>query len=314
MDIDTVKRKQARIGQLTLICSICLICNNVSAEIFTNAELGYSDDDNIARAQLDTDIISDTIIKGLISVSQFSDFDDGLSLTTSGLLEHRDYQDWPGFTHTDFAINFDLRKKIGLGAFAPKIGSTLSLKQQNFDEAVRDQDQIDLRIYWQKRLSESWDVKFDLGYLNTAADQTIAAGPSGTDTGPGPGPGPGMNKPGDTFDQEAIYFGAETGVALGEIHFLVFSYQFQSGDVASSARPNNAIVDASQAITPDSAIGDGWFAYKLDANSHSLSVAWDIAISEQGSFTLEYLFQDTNADGSNNYEKNITSVQYFYSF
>ena len=286
----------------------------VSAEVFYDAQLGYFDDDNVSRAKWDNSIFTDTHYDGLFSIGMFSDFDDGLSMTVIGKAKYASYQSWKGLSHTDFGGSVDLRKKIGLGSMVPSVGGNVEFKRQSYDNKVRDQDQWDVSFYWQKRLDEQWDIKIDLGYFISTAKDPVPAGPAGTNTDPDPGPGPGMAKPGDTFDQNAFYLGIGSGFAFAEIHFLTLDYQFRSGDVASTAIPNTTIVDASTAITADTVFGDQFFAYKLDADTHSLSAGWDIAITEQTSITFEYEYQNTDAGQSIEYKNKLISMQLLISF
>lgn len=281
--------------QTVRLVSFLSISFSVVAESSWRGELGYQSVDNVSNAQLNEDTFSDKHWSLIFGYSYFKDFDEGLSLTTSVDLENFDYQEWQGFSHRDLSLRLNLRKKLGLGPFVPSIGASLSVAHKDFDSDVRDQDQTQLSLYWSKRLSEAADLKIDLGYFKSSPENSIAAGPSGVDTGMGPPPMPGMSKPGDTFEQSRQSLGAEIGYAVSEDWFMVASIRYFNGDFDSTAQPNAEIIEASSAIVADPAIGDGFFSYRIDSRSWFFDLQWEYTLSDTWGLLFNYRYLNAEA-------------------
>lgn len=298
---------KTQLGIALVICSFCTGLNSVRAETFSDFALGISNNDNISNAQLDPEIFSDRILKASYNLGKFVDLDDGLSITWLAGVEYFDYDEWPGFNHLDITGKIDLKKKTGLGAFVPSIGAQLSLAQLNYDEDVRDRLHTQLEFYWSKRINESWDMGASLNIIEASADNELAAGPSGIDTGPGAIPG--MARVGYVYDISQQLLSLSAGLALGEAHYINFSASLMQGDVISSAIPYEEIVNISTAISPDAAMGDGFFAYRIDANTKLLSLSWDYSINDDYSVNFSYEYRDSKAnEGPVYYKTNITSL------
>jgi len=295
MDFSSKGLLKARFFQLLKLVLLLLLPFSSFAESNWRGEISYQKVDNVSNAQLRDDTFEDSHWDLAIGYGYFADFDDGLSLTTSVDLESFDYQDWPGFSHHDLSAGLNLRKKLGLGSYVPSIGASMTVSQNKFDQDVRDQNQYTLSFYWAKRISESTDIKLDLGYFRSSADNNIAAGPSGTDTGMAPSPMNGMSRPGDTFDQARNSLGAEIGYSTSDDWFLVSSIRYIDGDLDSTAQPNAGIIDASSAIVADPAIGDGYFAYRVDAESWLFDVQWEYSFSDTWGVLINYQYIDAEA-------------------
>lgn len=101
---------------------------------------------------------------------------------------------------------------------------------------------------------------------------------------------------------------------LSSSWLLSLGYIYRDGDVASTAVPNDRIVAAAAAITDDPAFGAGRFAYRLDAEVHTLSIDLDGAMSQNSSLVLGYEFQQTTAAGGIDYDKSLLRLSWVRGF
>ncbi|MCW9000759.1 MAG: hypothetical protein OQK04_18760, partial [Kangiellaceae bacterium] len=193
------------------------------------------------------------------------------------------------------------------GAFVPSVGAQFSVTKLNYDEDVRDRLRSELELYWSKRINESWDMGAALNIVEADADNELAAGPSGMNTGPGSMPG--MQRPGYVYDISQQLLSLSVGVAIGDVNYIKFGASMMQGDVISSAEPYTEIVNASSAISPDAAMGDGFFAYRIDADTQIISVSWDYIINNDYSLNFSYEYRDSEANqGQVDYQASIVSL------
>jgi len=83
------------------------------------AEAGVRHDDNVGNAQFSSDIVADTLIDARVSISRLFTLDDGYSMTVGGDLGGESYHRLTGLNNVSLDAAIALKKKWGLGAFAP---------------------------------------------------------------------------------------------------------------------------------------------------------------------------------------------------
>ncbi|WP_144393771.1 hypothetical protein [Pleionea sediminis] len=288
-----------------LLIGLCSL--QLTAETFSDASFGIHNNNNLSDTQSSAEKISDSVIYANYNFGLFTDFDNGLSLTTLGTADYFHYQDWSEFSHFDLIANLKLKKKLGLGPYVSNIGADFSVANRTYNKDVRNRTEIDLGLFWLKRIDENWDIQTRLSVFKSFAENNEKAGPSGTDSGDGPIMG--MDKPGDVYDLSRLNLSLSIGYALGDSHYFKLDTTWMNGDVVSSAAPNENIVNASTAITPDNALDDGVFAYQLDAKTEVRTFSWDYAINETYSLSAKYQYRDAQANSAKVYYKTgITSL------
>ncbi|MBI3581218.1 MAG: hypothetical protein HY098_03950, partial [Nitrospinae bacterium] len=97
-----------------------------------------------------------------------------------------------------------------------------------------------------------------------------------------------------------------------EKDMLGLSYRHRQGDVTSTDVVTPGAVGASKAYAPDRTFG-GLYAYRLGAQTNSLSVAWSRELLRKTSLNLNYTYYNAGADGGLNYNGNIFNLVLSYS-
>ncbi len=87
-----------------------------------------------------------------------------------------------------------------------------------------------------------------------------------------------------------------------------------SGDVTSTAIPNQRIIDAAEAITADSVFGADRFAYRIDADVVGLFVDLSVVTSRDSALSLRTSFRDTQGAGGIDYDKSVVRLAWSYNF
>ena len=112
------------------------------------------------------------------------------------------------------------------------------------------------------------------------------------------------------FDTEESQFMFNIDVDLTPRQLMYFTYHFIAGDIVSSATPKLATINIAQAIQPDDAFGGietNQFAYRIEAQSHVITLGYNAALSRSLSFDLSYRFIDSEANDSDQvyYDRSI---------
>jgi hypothetical protein len=283
----------------SLLVGAVLGASPARAEWIADAEAAYVFDDNVSRAQRESDIRSDAAFLLHASGGYYFQLSDRTGATLSATLMREEHVRYSGLSHIGFGPSASIRTKLGVGPDAPWVRLSASALRREFDNDVRTGWLLSTAAAAGVRVTERVDVRAQLRLERQRADrsQALVAGISGA-----------------AFDLDSfsVSLGAdytarrETTVSLG--------YSYRSGDVVSSTRRNRAIFSVSEAIAPDPVFGAGIIAYRLDADSHIFDVRVSHALGERMSVNLGLARSLTYGDGGNNYYGSSVTASLLYNF
>ena len=252
--------------------------------------------------------------------------DSGLSLEAGLKAEVYDQVDDVGQTSILLAAGY--RRKLGLGLLAPWVRLGAEVERIESRSDLRDSWSYSAGLSSGKRLGERWSIYG--GVLASSRDgdeddllKDGGPGPSdpagpvdgpGPSDGPGPIDGPGQTKPADVFDQDSweVFLGAD--YQISDLGLLTLEYRFIDGDVTSTAVPYDRVSVMAEAINKDDAFGEDTFAYRLDAETRSITVGINYALSENSALDLSYQHLETEAPGGIDYDKSVVRLRVLFSF
>jgi len=130
----------------------------------------------------------------------------------------------------------------------------------------------------------------------------------------GPGARLVRNIPGDVFDLSGHTLALRGNFLFNERISFLGGYSLRIGEVASTTQQNLPIFLASTAVSADPAFGKGFFAYRIDAFAHTLTVGLSVAIGEHSSANVEYSHVIGDARGDITYHDNIVRVGFLYRY
>jgi hypothetical protein len=263
------------------------------------AEADVRHDNNVGNAQYDEDIIADTIIGARLSLFQLFPLGEGYSLSAGGDLSGESFHRLTGLNNASIDGALALKKKWGLGAFAPWMRAGVSVARSDFDDNYRNAWIYRATLAAGRRIDQRWNL-----WAEYAFDRQAAATQEQQE--------PGIS--GDAYSQDGNRIAAHVEYSLNETMFLNVALSVRHGDVVSTTLDEDRIYPAARAIADDPTFGPDAYAYKLTGTTYGFRVG--INYSPTPHSLLECGFQrwDTQAVGGNGYTKSIPQISWSYSF
>lgn len=269
------------------------------AETFFDVTAGVRRDDNVGNSSLSPYIFSDTVFSTAVTAGQtllLNDMDD--FLTYKFQFQNETFYQFDGMSNYSVGGSLAYRHKFGLGAYAPWISPVLSFDRLNYTNSVRDGWLQQAGIKGGKRISEQLDLWGTFTFENRLSDHTASTVP-------------GIS--GAVFEQKNMNLSVNTEFTYSDSMFFTLGYAFRTGDVVSTSL-SRSIFNISKAVRQDPALGNNLFAYKLYGVTNILSAGLNKAINPHLLLGISYQREMTQADGENNYNKNLFSITGSYNF
>jgi hypothetical protein len=269
------------------------------AEWIADAEAAFMFDDNVSRAQRESDIRSDGALLVRASGGQYVQLSDRTGATLAATVQRQEHRRYSGLSHIGFGPSASLRTKLGVGADAPWVRLSASAMRREFDNDVRSGWLFAVAAAAGLRLGERVGVRAEVSLERQLADrkERLLA-----------------RLPGDAFDLDGASLSVAADYTMTRETIVSLGYTFRSGDVVSSTRRNAAIFSASEAIARDPAFGPDIIAYKLGADSHVFDLRLSHALGSSMSINVGLGRSLTYGDGGNNYYASSVSASLLYNF
>ena len=270
-----------------------------AATWFLEGEAGVVHETNVGLAQNARDVKSDTALVTALSAGRLFVLDDRNLLSLAADLSGSGSAELSGLSNFTVGMTPAFRSKFGLGPGAPWLKLWGSGARLTFEDPVRDGWRVRVGAGVGKRFGERWDVRLDYVFEDRTADHHRRAS---------------TRLPGDVFDTTSHTYSGRVDFLLNETVSLFAGYAWREGDVVSTTRRNATIFTNSTALTPDRAFGPDFFAYKIDATVHILSVGMSLALNEHASLNLGYERQIGLGRGGLDYENNVFRAGVLFAY
>lgn len=274
-----------------------------NADWIADGSLGMFFDDNLSHALAAGDKKADIAFAASASAGQYLQLDDSLGLALTGNFKSETYAQFGGLNQYSLGATASLKKKLGLGAYAPWISAYISARHADYQSSLRDSGFYTAGIVLGKRLNEKWDIQFEYTYLQRLADRK-----------PPPFDYEGKALSSAVFDQ--VNHGPKLSAVYShdQSTAITASYAFRSGDVFSTNVETDAIGDIAKAIATDNIFGSNRIAYKIPGHTHSFALGASRAIGAHASVNLDYEHHWTTAERGLTYHVNVVGLSLLYSF
>ncbi len=256
-------------------------------------------DNNVGNAQFSPDKVADTTLDGRLSIFRLIPLTDGYSVTIGGDLSGEAYYRLTGLNNASLDGLFALKKKWGLGAYAPwaRIGATIA--RSSYDDSYRNAWDYRAALASGRRLDDRWNLWVEYAYESRVASalrQEV----------------PGIS--GDAYSQVGQSLTADVDYSLSERVFVSVGLSGRHGDVVSTTTPNLTVFYASSAIAEDPAFGPGAYAYKLTGTTWGARVGISFSATVHSLLGCAVGYWDTRAAGGNEYSKSVAEITWNYRF
>jgi hypothetical protein len=263
------------------------------------AEAQVRHDNNVGNGEYYPDVVSDTIVAATLSAFQLFPIGEGFSLTAGANLSGEHYNQIDGLSNATVGGTLALKKKWGLGAFAPWARIGVSIARQDFSDNYRDASIYRETLAAGQRIDERWN--FWAEYANerrSVATQEVQE--------------PGVS--GDAFSQSSRSLAANVEYSLRERTHLTFGLLFRHGDVVSTSSGDYDSYYAARAIADDPAFGPDAYAYRLTGTTFGFKAGANYSPTTHSLVGFDFQRLDTRADGGGDYTKSVLEITLDYVF
>jgi hypothetical protein len=278
---------------------LLLVSTGVLADQILDVRGGFLYDSNLPKAQLPYDIKSDTALELGLAWGRFLPLADGLTLRATLDASGDVYSHYSGLNNATLGGSLSLRRKFGLGAFAPWIAASGSGARLQYNDSMRDGWRYDLGASTGKRLTPGWDIEAYYKYEHRTADDEFPVVP-------------GIS--GDVFDLQGHQMGVRTDYALTERLTMSAGFDYRRGDVVSTTLRNFTIFVNSDAIALDPVFGPDAVAYRLPAQTRAFRLGFSYALGPANSLNAAVERWISRAAAGLDYYNTLVGASYVHAF
>jgi len=282
-------------------CWLALSSASARSEWGFDAAGGFSYDDNLSNGFEADDRNADTAAVIDISGGWYEQLTPSTAISLN-LLAHSDsFFHYTGLSNVGLGARAQLRTKLGLGATAPWLAIAAQGVYHNYHYDYLDGWQYLAGATLGKQLSERWLVRGTIRYDAYVADRSL------------PPIVPTMV--GSPYDVYGWNFGAQAAFLLTSADQISLSYTWRTGTVTSVTHPDKEIFEYSDRVAADPVFGPDEFAYRINANTQTISLAWSHTLSRHAALSVLYAYRRSQAEYDlGQYYANVLSVNFTYSY
>ena len=264
------------------------------------AEASVMHDNNVGNAESYSDIVSDTIVGATLSVFQLFPIGEGYSLTVGANLNGEHYNLLTGLSNATAGASVALKKKWGLGAFAPWARAEFSVAHSDYNDDYRNASIYRGSLAAGRRIDERWNLWAEYSYeRRNAASQ--------------PEEVPGIS--GDAFSESSNNLSLHVEYSVYTNTYLNVAAIFRHGDFVSTQEEGSyQILNSARAIAEDPAFGEEDYAYRLTGTTIGFKAGVNYSPTAHSLVGIDFRRFDTRAYGGNDYAKSIVEITADYAF
>jgi len=251
----------------------------------------YINDNNITRAELNSDILKDSILNVTADAAYNLKLNNNSSINFNGLLSFNQYQDFDKLSNTRLGLGAKYIIQPDTAYTAPWYTASINIQDWEYDSDMRSGSFFQLSFNYGKRLTDRMELRAGLDIENRDAESVI-------------------------FDTENKRLFVNLDLKLSDRNTLYTSLSYNDGDIVSSVLSTSptTLKLASIPWEIDDAFPSTWWSYKLDANTYGLMLGDNYAINSNQSFDISLFYFNSSAYAGSDYSGLITELRYFYRF
>jgi hypothetical protein len=290
-----------RLSTCCLYFALLLFSASARTEWGFDATAGFSYDDNLSNAFEADERKADTAAVVDVSGGWYEQLNASTAVSFN-LLAHSDtFFRYTGLSNLGLGARAQLRTKFGLGAKAPWLAIAAQGVYHNYHYDYLDGWQYAAGATLGTQLGERWSVRGTIRYDAYVADRSQ--------------PPLVPTLVGSPYDVYGWNFGAQAAFLVTVADRVSVSYNWRTGTVTSVSQPDEELLEYADRAAPDPVFGAGGVAYRINANTQTLSLAWSHALSRHAAVNLVYAYRRSQAEYDlGQYYANLLSVNFTYSY
>jgi hypothetical protein len=287
-------------SRMALVFALLFCGTAGGAEWGFDANIGIDHSDNVPNAIEAADRKSDSAATMSLSGVLHQQLGGNTGLGLSLIAESASYFQYSGLDDIGVGARAQLRHKFGLGADAPWAAFALRALHRDYHYDYRDGWQTDAGLTAGRRIGERWEVSGSVQYDRYEADNLQ------------PAVLPGMSSA--AYDVAGWSFAVQAAFLLTEVDTLSISGSRRHGTVTAVTPRDHEILEYSSAVARDPVFSGNPIAYRLIADTDTLSINWSHAIGRHSSVNFAYAYRRSQGDEElDAYTANMINFSVSYS-
>lgn len=265
----------------------------VHAAIAVDAEVAYTTDDNVTRAQHDSDILKDRFLSVTAGANYLWRLNPNHRVVFRGVLRAEDYDEYNGLSNISGGLHVTYQYRRS-GAFSePVYGAFAKGAISEYKSELRDSNLYSIGVSWRKPVTDRISFTAILSGNWRDSDSTV-------------------------FDTQDISLLLNTDYTIGSRWTVYLTYNYLDGDITSTSvyttSPRLNFVNNADAINADDAFASGAVAYRLDAQTDVITLGTNFKLAERHSLDLSGRWIESKAKAGISYERLQFSLAYLVRF
>lgn len=275
----------------------CTLSHSARGDWTIAASASANHDSNVGNAQRYADTVADSSASATLSLLNLIPLGESFSLAAGGDASGRIYDHLSGLNNASLDAVLALKRKWGVGAFAPWTRIGISLGRADYADGYRDATIYRASLEAGKRLDERWNVWTKYSFERRAAD-------------PAPVYRYGISSDVFTIAGRSLQAGVEYA-ASERISFNLGSL-LRQGDVVSTSQEYTRAYGNFKAVAPDPTFGAEAYAYRLYGTTYGARLGADFSLNAHSLIGAGFQRLQTHAQGGNNYADSLAEITWNY--
>ena len=283
--------------------ALLILCTGARGDWGYDASAALSHDDNLSNGFESEDRKGDNALQVDLSGGWHQQLSASTGLGLNLLADSNTYFRYSGLTNLGVGGRAQLRTKFGLGPQAPWLSVSAQALHYNYHDDNRDGWQYEAGAAIGKNLGERWGLRGSVRYDAFVADHVQAPLIPGF--------------PGSAYDVFGWTLGAQVTFLATENDLIALGYSVRTGTVTAVTRLNEEIFEYSDRVARDTVFSEvtPFFAYRIKAQTDTVSFTWSHALGERTAVNLSYAYRVSRADSDlGDYYANVIGLTFSYSY
>lgn len=281
-----------------------------SANEFAQLKLSTGTQDNVARALHAEDEEQSTYVRAEFGAGKLMQLGLNDSLTVNASLATENHLSMDGFDNSEAGVSVALQHKFGFGPYTPRVVAELGAIRQFYQGQARDNTLLSAALSLGKRFTPAFRLSAGID-MQTVSTDALPDSPEVSAFGYSPT----IRLPYELFDYDSQGIQLSADYTFENRIILMASLRRTNGStVASTTNPTFKTYKVSSAFYADPAFDEGWFAYRLDANTNDWSMAVSLPLGQDSAVDLGARYLDIAGPARHHYTNKLFTITFVQNF
>ena len=286
-------------ASLPAFLAMCALSHTAHGDWTLATSTVLSHDNNVGNARDYASVVEDSNAAATLSLLHLTQLGESYSFAAGGILSGQVYDHLSGLNNASLEGALSLKRKWGLGAFAPWARAGLSVGRADYADGYRSATIYRASLEVGKRFDERISLWANYGYERRRAAPAEAEY---------------YWISGDAFSQNGRTLKAGMQYSLSARLSVSLGSLWRHGDVISTTAAYSYAYVNSKAVAADPTFGEGAYAYKLNGTTYGARLGVEYSLSAHSLIGCGFQRLETHADGANNYGDSMPQLTWNYRF